>query len=65
MGEPIQPAPDKYDRRDQQEMRNLLERRDLSALKTDTAIDRLLMLNSTGEPGLLTIVAGVPTWTAL
>lgn len=62
----FQPAPSNYDQRDQQQMRNLLEQRDLQTLKTDRAVDRLYFKDSvTGQIGLLTVNSGVVTWTAL
>lgn len=60
------PAPEKYDRRLEQEFRTEMDKRDLLTLKTGRAVDRLLMTDSvTGKTGLLTIQSGVPTWTEL
>lgn len=61
----LQAAPQAYNAASEQQFRNRLEERDRDNLKRNRAVDRILMLNSTGEPGELTIVAGVPTWTAL
>jgi hypothetical protein len=62
----FQPATDAYDRRDQQNFRNAMEARDLNYVKIDRAVDRLYFKDSvTNEIGLLTVVSGVVTWTAL
>ena len=64
------PAPDKYDRQDQQEVRNRIERMDDEALKVGRDIElanneRIILRDAAGARYALTITAGVLGLTAL
>lgn len=61
---PTQPGP-QYDYNNESQFRTQVQQADGLNVKKNEAMASIIMLDDDGTPGYLTIVAGVPTWTAI
>lgn len=61
---PTQPA-QQYDYNNESQFRTQVQQADGLNVKKNEAVASLIMLDDDGTPGYLTIIGGVPTWTAI